>query len=129
MPKTIILSAQSARNSDILEKEYSYCSSKVQYAQTMFTVCDVIPRRSCIRKQWINFTYAFQKSGAKPSSTPTTKAYLSLICVGPSCLAMAFRWSQEALQSISILEILLSSSSKSTLEARVIEPIYRKCQC
>jgi hypothetical protein len=48
---------------------------------------------------------------------------LTFIIVEPSCLAMSFKWSQEALQSDSSLWMLRASSSKSILDARVIAPI------
>lgn len=47
----------------------------------------------------------------------------TFIIVEPSCLAISFKWSQEALQSASNFWMLSVSSSKSTLEARVIAPI------
>lgn len=49
--------------------------------------------------------------------------YFSFTAVLPSCLAIAFKWSKDALHSCSTRVIELLKSSKSTLEALVTAPI------
>lgn len=48
---------------------------------------------------------------------------LTFIIVDPSCLAINFKWSQDALQSDSNRWMFKDSSSKSIFEALVIAPI------
>lgn len=50
----------------------------------------------------------------------------TFIIVEPSCFAMSFKWSQDALQSASRCWMLAASSSKSILDALVMAPIYNK---
>lgn len=50
--------------------------------------------------------------------------YLTFIMVDPSCFAMSFKWSHDALHSLSSLFMFMESSSKSTLDALVTAPIW-----
>lgn len=53
--------------------------------------------------------------------------YLTFIMVEPSCFAISFRWSQDALHSLSSLPMFDASSSKSIFEALVTAPIWTIC--
>lgn len=52
--------------------------------------------------------------------------YLTFIIVEPSCFAMSFRWSHDALHSLSNFPMFAASSSKSIFEALVTAPIWTK---
>lgn len=52
--------------------------------------------------------------------------YLTFIIVEPSCFAMSFRWSHDALHSLSNFPMFAASSSKSIFEALVTAPIWAK---
>lgn len=52
--------------------------------------------------------------------------YLTFIIVEPSCLAMSFRWSQDALHSLSSFPMFAASSSKSIFDALVTAPIWTR---